>query len=346
MRNFKKNIIIIIHSIIVFFITFLFFEFFLRFSEIILPSFVYDDHELGRTHRANSMVNLVGAEGFYLGEVNKYGYPGKSYPPEKPLSTIRIALIGDSYVEGYQLFQRNHFSNILESRFKNEVHKNVEVLNFGTGGADFRGMFLRYLKLARNYNPDIILFFIKNEDLLQKDAIPMPEPVLFNDSIKFSSTFLNDSQAQIRKKFAFVREFSVGNLFKEVFEVYYTGRLNKIVFDKIYLVFKTEQKNNNINSNNNSDIYYDYNERIISQIKKENLSEKKIIIIEVEDLPLNYEHLLEEYNIPTIKLKDELKKHTIQELKYWKASGKIGHWNQNAHKIIGNYLFKELLRFI
>ena len=47
-------------------------------------------------------------------------------------------------------------------------------------------------------------------------------------------------------------------------------------------------------------------------------------------------------NLKTFPLKEELKKFKHRDLTYWKASGKIGHWNQFVHVIVGKYLVKEL----
>lgn len=346
MHNFSiktKTVFIFLLSLI---ISLIFFEFYLRTTEIMLPSFVYDDPFLGRTHKPNALVNLVAAEGFYMGSINQFGYPDKAYPQEKSPNAFRIALIGDSYIEGFQLFQRNHFSNTLESELSSILNKTVEVLNFGTGGADFRGMFLRYSRMAIKYHPDISLIFIKNEDLLEKDAIPMPEPYLINDTINYSSNFLEDSQSKIRKKFAFVREYSLGNLMKEVYEVYYTGRLPKIILDKVYSLFSPVKEQKNNSGKLFTDPFYNLNERILEVIKRENDRGNRIVLVEVEELPHNYKNLIKEFDIPVIKLKDELAKYSIKEIKYWKASGKTGHWNQNAHIIIGKYLVKEILNLL
>jgi lysophospholipase L1-like esterase len=341
MQDFKIKFSDGLKFILVFCISILFFEIYFRATEIILPSYVYDDPELGRTHKANALVNLVGAEGFYMGQINEYGYPGKGYSQEKEPGTLRIALIGDSYVEGFQLFERHHFARLLENDLPKKIKRKVEVLNFGTGGADFRGMYLRYSKLAKKFNPDLSLFFIKREDLLNKDKIPMPEPVLTSDSLTYTHNFLNDESAKIRSKFAFVRDYSTGNLIKEVFEVIYTGRLLPVLFEQIYL--ELNPTNENIKSTSVAkDEFYNLNKRIIELIEKENKSERKVFLVEVEELPEKYHILFKEYNVPIVKLYEELNKYPKYETNYWKASDKYGHWNQKAHSIINDFLVKRI----
>ena len=66
----------------------------------------------------------------------------------KSANVLRIALIGDSYIEGFQLFERHHFKTYLEQKLSQKLKKKVEVLNFGIGGADLRGMYLRYDQIS------------------------------------------------------------------------------------------------------------------------------------------------------------------------------------------------------
>ena len=341
MRNFKKILKSNLYIISTIIVLVLLFEIYFRCTEIILPSFVYDNPELGRTHKASSLVNLVGAEGFYMGKINNFGYPGKEYPPAKEPNTFRIALIGDSYVEGFQLFERHHFARLLEKELNRISDKKIEILNFGTGGADFRGMYLRYTKLAKIFNPDLTLFFLKNEDLLQKDAIPMPEPKITNDTIIYNKLEITNLAHRLRDQFALVRDYSTGNLFKEVFEVIFTGRFPAVFFDKIYFLLNYNNDRYN-NFSIQEDKFYDFNKKIIELLSRGNNIKNNSIIVEVEKLPDNYNYLFNANNIKTFKLFEELNKYSDYELKYWKASGKFGHWNQKAHFIIENFLLNQL----
>lgn len=345
MLNFKLNIRNTFVTILTIIISLLIFEIYFRLTEIILPSFVYDDFELGRTHKPNSLVNLVGAEGFYMGRINKFGYPGKEYPPEKPDSVLRIALIGDSYVEGFQLFERHHFARLLEYKLKENTNKKVEILNFGTGGADLRGMYLRYIRLAKKFNPDVTLFFIKTEDLIREDAIPMPKAKLNSDSLLYSSVFSNQRGFHLRKSFALVRDFSTGNLFKEVFEVIYTGRFYSLLLDKLSF-FLSSQSEKIKQNKEETDKFYNLNERIFELVGRQNLTNQKAIIVEAEKLPAEYKRLLSIKNIITLELYKELDKYSACDIKYWKASGKYGHWNHTAHQRVAEYLFPYFVKMI
>ncbi len=343
MRNSKK----IFLSAGLFFLTFcaalFFFELFLRSTEIMLPSFVYDNPVLGRTHSPSSKVNLITAEGFYLGGINKFGYVGTAYPKGKPSDVLRIALIGDSYIEGFQLFERDHFKTYMEQEISKKLKTKVEVLNFGIGGADLRGMYLRYDKLAKAYNPDIALFFVKKEDLVKRDILPMPELYLINDSIAFGTNFLEAPDSKLRQKFAFVRNYSIGNLFKEVFEVFYNGLWSAVVFDKFYPAGKTLKKNSTTVDSFRDDKFYSMNKIILESFTNKQNEKYHPIIVKIDDFPEYYENLIKKLNLKVFLLNNELDKYNPKDLTYWKASNKIGHWNQSAHVIVAKFLIEEIV---
>lgn len=336
----------IIKNTFVFFLTFLitivFFEIFLRTTEIMLPSYVYDNPELGRTQKPSALVNTVGTEGFYIGRVNKFGYIGKAYNKEKDNDAFRIALIGDSYIEGLQIFERDHFETFLQQKLSKLTNKKVEVLNFGIGGIDLRGMYLRFDKFAKEYNPDLTLFFVKEEDLVRKDILPTPEPYIANDTIAYNEDFLNTPDSRLRQKFAFVRSYSVGNILKEVFEAYHNGLLLNILFDKFYPESPSNEPPLKKVYSIPDDKFYLINKKIFEILTSRQDLKYHPVIVQVEDFPLYYDELLKKLNFRIFPLKDELKKYNEIDLTYWKASGKIGHWNHVAHKVVGKYLVKQI----
>ena len=133
----KKALTCILSFCMICILSLILIEFFLRLTEISLPSRVYDDPRLGRSHKPNSKIFQASAEGFCIGRVNKFGYLGPAYDTQKRSNTFRIALIGDSYVAGLQLFDRLHFRKLLEDKLSIYMDMDVEVLNFGIGGIDF-----------------------------------------------------------------------------------------------------------------------------------------------------------------------------------------------------------------
>jgi hypothetical protein len=338
-KKMMKNTAIFLFT---FFIAIIFFEIFLRTTEIMLPSYVYDNPDLGRTQRPLALVNTVGAEGFYMGRVNKDGYVGRFYNKEKDKNTFRIALIGDSYIEGLQIFERNHFETYLRENLSKLIHKKVEVLNFGIGGIDLRGMYLRFERFAKNYNPDLTLFFVKEEDLVRKDVLPTPEPYVVDDTIGFNEDYLKSPDSKLRQKFAFVRDYSVGNMLKEVFETYHDGMLPKLLFDKFYPYEVSIEPPLKQSYTIQTDKFYSINKKIFETLANKDDSIYHPIIVQVENYPDYYIDLLKSLKLPIFLLKDELGKYSRMKLTYWKASGKYGHWNYFAHKLVGKFLVKKI----
>jgi hypothetical protein len=84
------------------------------------------------------------------------------------------------------------------------------------------------------------------------------------------------------------------------------------------------------------------NKKILETLSNEQNSIYCPTIVQVDDYPLYYDELLENLKFKIFPLKDELKKYNKLDLTYWKASGKVGHWNHFAQAVIGEYLVKEI----
>ncbi|MCX8010914.1 MAG: hypothetical protein N3A61_07165 [Ignavibacteria bacterium] len=339
MKHAKEILIFILTSFNILFTAELYFST----TGISLPSYVHDEKYLGRTHKPGQKIYEANAEGFCIDEVNEFGYTGNGYPKSKNSSVIRVGLFGSSYIEGLQVFRRNRFSTILENLLRQKLNKSIEILNFAIGGDDFRGMFFRYLKFASVYKTDLNLFFLQNQALTKQKTIPSPDVIIQNDSIVFSYEYLQAGETKLREKFQFIRLSAIGNLIKEGFEVYYSGRLPKIIFDKLYL--ESSSHNNHIQLK--TDDFFDKNIKILnylSEVNQDNYPQN--IIVLMDSIDSNYLNHLSEKNIPIINLYDELKSYGHEKLHFWKASNKIGHWNNFAHRLVGYLLSKNLEEFL
>lgn len=90
---------------------------------------------------------------------NEYGLRDKKID----FSKQKIALIGDSYVEGYGVSDQNTIPSRLESHFDNQI----EVLNFGiSGGIGNVHTASLYENFAVHFEPDmVVIFFLSYNDL-------------------------------------------------------------------------------------------------------------------------------------------------------------------------------------
>ena len=67
------------------------------------------------------------------------------------MPNVRIAVVGDSYVEAVQLFDKYNFMSVLQERLSQVTEASVEVLNFGRSGMDLRTMYIYDQELIRSY---------------------------------------------------------------------------------------------------------------------------------------------------------------------------------------------------
>jgi len=101
--------------------------------------------------------------------INKDGLHERyDYSVEKPKKTFRIAALGDSFTFGLFVNTNDNYPEQLEDLLNETIHcKNIqkfEVINLGINGYDLPYAAERYKLKGEKYNPDLILWLIKDED--------------------------------------------------------------------------------------------------------------------------------------------------------------------------------------
>ena len=97
-------------------------------------------------------------------------------------ATYRIALLGDSFVEGFGVNNNQTFSHLLDSI----SGKDIEVLNFGTsGGFGTVNELALYENFARHFSPDLVILFYLNYNDVQ-DNINSISDGLISKSLEFT----------------------------------------------------------------------------------------------------------------------------------------------------------------
>ena len=95
-----------------------------------------------------------------IGEIN--------YAIEKPQGVYRIIALGDSFTEGPYVENKDTYPKQLETILNSQRPcSNIdgfEVLNFGVGGYDIEYAANRFLTRGLKYQPDLILWFLKDDD--------------------------------------------------------------------------------------------------------------------------------------------------------------------------------------
>ncbi|MEJ7616719.1 MAG: SGNH/GDSL hydrolase family protein [Pyrinomonadaceae bacterium] len=167
------------------------------------PLFYTTDPDRGYALRPN-------VEGWYRKEgeayvrINSRGLRDREHSKEKPPDTLRIAVIGDSYVEAMQVPAEDAFWGVMERRLQDcemSRGKKIEVISFGVSGYGTAQELITLRRDVWDYSPDIVLLaFTTNNDvadnsrLLDKtDEIPYfvhrDGQLVLDDSFKSSIAF-------------------------------------------------------------------------------------------------------------------------------------------------------------
>jgi hypothetical protein len=154
------------------------------------------------THGANRL------EGQAYISINSQGLRDRERPIDKPADTYRIAVLGDSYAEAFQVDVETTFWRLLEKRLQAcafQPGKTIDVMNFGVSGFG-TGQELRMLQTrALRYKPDlVILAFFQGNDVrnnsreLEEDKV---RPFFFideNGALKLDDSFARSAEFQRR----------------------------------------------------------------------------------------------------------------------------------------------------
>lgn len=342
----------IVKQIILFSITFILIlvlsEIFIRTSNLASVSSTEFYKDIGRGRRTN-LNYLYFNEGFGIGKFNEYRYIGKPNAPEKSKNTIRVALIGDSYVESFQIFERDYFGKIAENYLENKYpKKHFEFLNFGRSGFDIADIYAYQKTFIEKFNPDFILYMISNGDLEPKYSDPLrPRTIIENDSLVVSFNFKQQEIEVFEKTKFLTQNFSILHMLNNGRKKTKTTPFFAILLDKIYFWF---------NSENDSILFHSVQQVAEYQInpvtKKiiESLDTNKIIIVnrDLQELPSQFERLCVDNGFDYFDLSKNLNlmKEQGNDPNEWKVTKKMGHWNQKAHKVIGKEISKNLSNII
>jgi len=131
-----------------------------------LPRGHYDD-------TIDLMLFEPGSEGTYVKNpdimaqytVNSAGWNAhREYTPEKAAGAVRVAVIGDSFIEAIEVGIEHAYTAHLERLLGAALERPVEVYAFGTSGAPLS----QYLQIMRHvvatYAPDVVIINIVNND--------------------------------------------------------------------------------------------------------------------------------------------------------------------------------------
>jgi len=121
---------------------------------------------------------------------NHAGFRGREFTQAKPPGVYRIAVVGDSFTYGNGVRQEDRYSDLLQR----ELPAHIEVLNFGTAGANTPEHLATVTHLLTDVHPDFVLLQWYVNDVEDDDAAgrPRSSPLM---PIRSWHNWLNDHSA-------------------------------------------------------------------------------------------------------------------------------------------------------
>ncbi|MDZ7361453.1 MAG: SGNH/GDSL hydrolase family protein [candidate division KSB1 bacterium] len=112
------------------------------------------------------------------GRINNFGWRDRNWTLTKAPNTFRVAVLGDSFVEAFQVEQERTFLRLAEVALNHESPQRFELMNFGRSGFTTTEEFLILERDVAKFSPDlVVLFFFPENDLRdvyrEFDANPM-----------------------------------------------------------------------------------------------------------------------------------------------------------------------------
>jgi hypothetical protein len=120
------------------------------------------DQDVGYTLRP-------GAEGWWKKEgltyikINSHGFRDREHTIAKPPGTLRIAVLGDSFTEAFQVPLEKAFWSVMERKLQEcpqVARSKVEVLSFGVSGFSTARELILLQKHIWQYSPDVIVLVV------------------------------------------------------------------------------------------------------------------------------------------------------------------------------------------
>lgn len=277
------------------------------------------------------------SEGFAITHSNTDRYLGPNHSVDKPAQGVRIALLGDSFVEGYQVWDRDHFRSVLTHELTKRLSDSlsIEVLNCGRSNFDLGNMYAYSQLFVDDFSPDYQLFFVSWDDLsLEYDDPLLPSTYVENGELVIHS---NTNPAYLRSYQYMSPLLQHSHLFFFLNKVRHrlkTGNLRNSLsgITEAESDRDAEGKEALLASELSSDTY-----AIL-----EHLHANTYVLVWRDHRPIPPFLLewLDKRALPMIDLSPLLES-LEQEGKhpfYWSGSNTYGHWNPDTHLAIGKYL--------
>jgi hypothetical protein len=95
--------------------------------------------------------------------INRDGYRDRDHTVAKPPGTVRVAVLGDSFTEAFQVEQEDAFWAVMERDLERVLaasHRRAEVLSFGVSGFNPTQELLLLRERVWRYTPDVVVLAV------------------------------------------------------------------------------------------------------------------------------------------------------------------------------------------
>ncbi len=166
------------------------------------PQFYEADETLG--HKL--IPNLSGwytREGRNFVTINSHGFHDADHTIEKPVDVFRVAIIGDSYVEAFQLRREESFANFIAGECSGFDDKRVEVLSFGVSGYGTAQELILLREKVIAFSPDIVMLVVTtnndiSDNVRELKQTPIPFYIVQNDKLVLDDSFRTEQGFIVR----------------------------------------------------------------------------------------------------------------------------------------------------
>jgi hypothetical protein len=129
------------------------------------------DSDIGFVHMTNKRITWR-TEGFAQSYLDADGMRQPGLTIARPANTFRVAVLGDSMVEGLQVPLAQTFGEIIAHRLSPFDHKQIQWLNFGTSGYSTVQEYLQMKRQVMKYQPDLIILCYNSRDMFENWSAP------------------------------------------------------------------------------------------------------------------------------------------------------------------------------
>ncbi|MGA7907190.1 MAG: SGNH/GDSL hydrolase family protein, partial [Candidatus Sulfotelmatobacter sp.] len=122
-------------------------------------------------------MDVVHSRGCFTGHVvtNRWGFRDRDRTLEKPAGDFRIALMGDSVVEGAHVNPGQVMNIQMEKQLQSLGYRNVEVMNFAVEGIGTTQELIMYQQRVRQFHPDLVIVTFSDNDVMNNSSTLQPE---------------------------------------------------------------------------------------------------------------------------------------------------------------------------